>query len=153
MAAHLAHDPADTDDVAQLARIKVLQHAGAFRGEAHATTWIRQIVRNTARDLGRWQGRRRAVSLERLPGAGLELPARNAASPLESLVARERDQEIRDAVAALPPKYREVVLLQDFGPAAGAGAAALLGLSLATLKCRRFRARRRLGIALGRPTA
>ena len=70
---------------------------------------------------------------------------------LSAVAARGEDVEssveimgIRREVFSLPEKYREVLMLQVIGGYTGAEIAALVGLPLATVNTRLFRARQRL---------
>ena len=60
----------------------------------------------------------------------------------------ERDQRVRDAVEALPSKYRDVILLCEFSEMTHAEIAAALGIKEGTVASRRHEAKSRLQSAL-----
>jgi RNA polymerase sigma-70 factor (ECF subfamily) len=62
-------------------------------------------------------------------------------SPLDDLTHRERIEELRRAVAALPRRYREVVVLCDLEEVDYADAAVALGCPIGTVRSRLHRAR------------
>ena len=87
--------------------------------------------------------RSRPVSLASLPAAVAadhqaaqsDLPAREA-SPLETVLQRERNQAVRDCLDALDDKHRQVVLLRFFEEASVPEIARLTGCSPGTVKSR-----------------
>lgn len=89
------------EDAFQETFIKAWKHLPSFRGECSLKTWLCRIAVNTCRDLlrsGWFRMWRRSQPVEQL----LELQA--ADEP-------EKNAAVRDAVLALPGKYREVVVL------------------------------------------
>jgi RNA polymerase sigma-70 factor (ECF subfamily) len=56
---------------------------------------------------------------------------------------------VQRAVAALPPRYREAIVLHYFGDQDVRGSAAILGVAEGTLKARLARARALLARSLG----
>ncbi len=88
------------EDAFQETFVKAWRRRGTFRGESGEKTWLAHIAVNTCRDMlrsGWFRMRRRSQPVEQL----LEL----AAPEGEDL------SPVREAVLALPGKYREVVML------------------------------------------
>ncbi len=120
----------------------IAMHAalGRFRSGEPVRPWILTIVGNRARNLRRGAGRRAEATL-RLSVAG---PARVSSSAEDAVTARERQEEVLQAVNALPPEDRAVVACRYFLGLAEVETARLLGLPPGTVKSRLSRARQRL---------
>lgn len=128
-------------DAAQEAFLHALQYLSRFRGECAFSTWLYRIALNTcaARSSQRRKRRDREVLL-----AGEDLPGPDGSSPLEVLERQERDQELHQAIAALPADYRSVVVLRYLQELSYEDVAQALGLPLGTVKIRLFRAKKLL---------
>ena len=88
------------EDAFQITFVKAWQHKSAFRGESSERTWLARIAVNTCRDMlrsGWFRMRRRSEPVEKL--FDLAAPERESPAP------------VREAVLALPGKYREVIVL------------------------------------------
>jgi len=133
----------DVDDVVQEVFLAALRNAGSFRGEASLWTWLTRITLNRCRTHQRrrlmWQRLRRVLSRHR-PGSSE--PADGGA------VRDEMAGAVRAAVAALPARDREVVVLFYLEQQPAAEIAALLGTSANAVEVRLHRARAKLRIAL-----
>ncbi|HYM09204.1 MAG TPA: sigma factor-like helix-turn-helix DNA-binding protein, partial [Bryobacterales bacterium] len=71
--------------------------------------------------------------------------------PAGALVRRERIESVRRAVLALPPNYREVVVLCDLHEMSYAEAAAAMGCAIGTVRSRLHRGRALLARSLDSP--
>ena len=83
-----------------------------------------------------------------LPAAG-ERPA-GEPSPEERLLAEERARLVREAVLALPPLHREVLILAEYEELELGVIAEIVGAEVGAVKVRLHRARRKLRAALER---
>lgn len=124
-------------DVTQDVFLHLLSHAGdydATRGPL--LPWLLGIARNLAY-------RRAGVEARYAPeedDAGSE-PA-SAAAPQEEALDVQRDlARLHAAIAALPPHYRDVLVLVELAERSYAEAAAICGCELNTVRSRLFRAR------------
>lgn len=77
-----------------------------------------------------------------------EPPASAGADVLETMTAQERITAVRAAVDALPPAYREVVVLCDLEELDYVAAAQIVGCPIGTVRSRLHRARARLSTSL-----
>jgi RNA polymerase sigma-70 factor (ECF subfamily) len=103
-------DPHEAEDVTQEAFVTAYRSLGSFRGEGSLRAWLMRIATRLAfRRLAR---RRDASALDAVPDARL---ADAEADPAEAVLDAERRDDVRDAVASLPDRYREVVALRFFG--------------------------------------
>ena len=110
--------------------------------------WLRSIALNKCRD------RSRRLSLRRiLLGDAESEEARRQPDPAPSgdavLLANERRAALEAAIAALPAKLKEPLLLTYFEGLSQQEAAEALGASVKAIETRVYRARRRLGELLG----
>lgn len=145
MALSMLKNEADAEDVAQEAFLKAYRGLRGFRAEAKFSTWLMSIVLNEARNRLR---RKNAVQMESLDeppdGETRVSPAllRDWREiPSETLERMEVRAMLRDAVAALSPIYREVLLLRDVEEMSVGESAEALGISQAAVKVRLHRAR------------
>ena len=86
----------------------------------------------------------RERSLAALP----ELWPRRAPSALEVLLEDERARMVREALAALAPLHREVLILAEYEDLDMAGIAEIVGAEVGAVKVRLHRARKKLRAAL-----
>lgn len=104
--------------------------------------WIRTIALNKCRDLGRRRTARRLLH---------ELFARQpeTASEEANWADEERHARMDLAIAALPPKYKEPLLLTALEGLSHEQAAQQLGITSKAVEMRLYRARRLLAESLG----
>ncbi|HEX4331591.1 MAG TPA: sigma-70 family RNA polymerase sigma factor [Usitatibacter sp.] len=69
-------------------------------------------------------------------------------TPLESILRTEAAEQVRRAIAALAPHYRDVLVLCELADLSYAEAAQLCGIDIGTVRSRLFRARARLAVTL-----
>lgn len=142
---------ADAEDLTQSVMLKVSRALPDFRGDSSLATWVLRIARNVALD----SVRRKSLKLVSLTPAesdddweeGLE-----QASPVESVEAgairSQTSSCIRGFVERLPGNYRAPLVLSDFEGFTNEEIAALLGLTVGTVKIRLHRGREKLREAL-----
>lgn len=131
LCALLLGDAALAEDAAQETMLRAWRGWGAFRGDCAEKTWLTAIARNVCRGILRSPWHTRRTDLE-----GLEaLPAPQTEA---------EDGQVLKAVLALPPKYREVVVLHYYQELSAGETAKLLRLSKNTVTTRLRRARERL---------
>jgi RNA polymerase sigma-70 factor (ECF subfamily) len=117
----------DADEAAQEAWVRAWRGLGRFRGEAALRTWLIRIVLNVARTM--LTRRRESRSLE--DAAGIPSPD---ASVEERLGRDASGRHVREAVASLPPRQREVVLLKVFSGLTYREVAHVMGLTEGAVK-------------------
>ena len=134
---------ADAPDLTQTVFLKVSQSLDGFRGESSLSTWIYRIALNTALDHA-------ASSSAKQRGAELQsddddpvddLPDSGASGSDREYIRREMNACIRGVVDQLPENYRTVLLLSEFEQLSNSEIAAILDISLDTVKIRLHRAR------------
>ncbi len=133
----VAGDPTDAEDLAQETFLKAFTSFDLYDASRPLISWLFKIAHNTAYD--HLRARRIAVSLDDEEGV-LEL-ADDAAGPEESASASFNSELIERAFAALPPAYREVMLLRHKEELEYSQIAEITGLPEGTVKIRLFRGR------------
>ena len=123
IARRFARDPDDAEDLAQRAFINAAGRAGGWRGGSFKS-WLFRIVVNLAknhlRDMARFDRSEDVHERESPPGQ---------ASAHEQLEHAERQRIVREAIARLPRRQREVLLLRIDGDLPFAEVAAALGIT------------------------
>jgi RNA polymerase sigma-70 factor, ECF subfamily len=136
----------EADDAAQETMISAYRNLKSFRGEAKFSTWLVTIAMNEARKRLRKAKSAAENSLTETPEAadGDFTPAVLTdwrEIPLEALERKELKEKLREAVAMLPEKYREVFVLRDIEELNQEETAAALGIDVGLVKVRLHRAR------------
>ena len=117
------------EDASQETFVRAWRHLDSFRGESSEKTWLMRIAMNVCRDMLRTSWFRR-LDRRFTPE---ELPLVFTPDEERPLLAQE--------VMALPPKYREPILLYYYQDMNTKEMAAALGISFNTAKSRLLRAR------------
>jgi RNA polymerase sigma factor (sigma-70 family) len=144
--ASLVRNPADTDDLFQEVALKVWLHLSTFRSESSFRTWVTRVATNEALQSYRRQQRRPLCR----PLGDHDVIA-SPAEPADTSLARdEAVKAVRVAIAGLPEKYRQVIILRDLEQHSTWETAQSLHSSIEAVKARLFRARLMLLAALQR---
>jgi RNA polymerase sigma-70 factor (ECF subfamily) len=117
----------EADEAAQAAFVRAWRSLASFRGDASLRTWLVRIVLNVAKNM---RGARRPH--ERL--SEVAEPADPGERADERLARRRAGTRVRRAVAALPTRQREVVVLKLFSDMTHREVAWCLGLSEGAVK-------------------
>ena len=137
---------AEAEDGAQETMISAFRNLKGFRGEAKFSTWLVTIAMNEARKRLRKAKGAREDSLDDTAGEGEGKFTPAVLTdwreiPLEALERKELRGQLRDAVARLPEKYREVFVLRDIEELNQEETAVALGINVTLVKVRLHRAR------------
>lgn len=135
----------DADDVAQEALLLAYQRLRSFRGEASFKTWLLTITWNQAmnhrRKAGRWWKRLvSAADDDRDHFETMSMPG--GRTPEELASAGQLRGEIRRAIAGLPRKLRDALLLAQSGEYSYEEIGAMVKAPIGTIKWRVSEARR-----------
>lgn len=137
----MCRNPEDAAEAAQEAFLAAWQGLKNFRGESSFSTWLYRLASNACVDLLRREGRRQsAVSLD---DGEVDIPG-SVPSPQDEAERRELGEQIEAGLRALPPEYREVLVLREVQQLRYDEIAGALGLDLGTVKSRISRGRKRL---------
>ncbi|MHC4936455.1 MAG: RNA polymerase sigma factor [Planctomycetota bacterium] len=138
-------------DALQNAYLKAWQKLGSLRHSDRFSGWFLAIVSRAALDVARRRGRLSGHEQgygELPPGEG---PSGGFVAGEDALVRRERGDRIREALAALPPEYREVIYLKHVEGRSYREIARMLRTTTKAVESRLFRARQQLGRLLDEP--
>lgn len=140
---------ADSDDAMQEALLQTFRHAGRIREPRAFRAWLYRTVKNACL-IGR---RRTAREQQELTPGGEAIEPIDAAPAADDMLAASEDRaRVHDALAALPPAYREAVFLRDLEGLSTREVASVLRISEANVKVRLHRAHAKLRDAMN-PTS
>jgi RNA polymerase sigma-70 factor (ECF subfamily) len=144
LARWLTRNPHDADDVVQEAYLRAYQFFDSFHG-GDGRAWLLRIVRNTCYS---WLVKNRP----RQPPTAFDETRHSvgiaAASPDAPLLAREEQEQLRQALEALPEEFREAIVLRELEGMSYREIATVTGAPLGTIMSRLARARERLQAGL-----
>lgn len=126
------------EEVAQEALTRLAGGGRVLEGEA-ARRWLFVVARNLCLSQLRHQTRHPEVPLDE--GAAF---AAADPDPAAAALAGERRRLVAEAVAALPPAMREVIILREYEEMDYAQIAEVIGCQIGTVKSRLARAREEL---------
>ncbi|MDW8280701.1 MAG: sigma-70 family RNA polymerase sigma factor [Myxococcales bacterium] len=139
----MCRDPEDAKDVLQETLLAMVKNVRDFRGASSISTWLYTIARSFCIKKRRRSkfasAEEHSLDAEVVPGAsGLQDQAKR---PDEALADKQVEQAVEQAIAALDPMYREVLLLRDVEGLTAPEVAEVLGISTPAVKSRLHRAR------------
>jgi RNA polymerase sigma-70 factor (ECF subfamily) len=128
----------EAEEMAQEAFVRVWKQAGQWQpGQARFDTWLHRVALNLCYD--RLRGRRE----EETHGEEHDAPDPSG-GPVERLQAAQCSESVAAALASLPARQREAMVLQYYQELSNIEAAALMGISVEALESLLSRARRAL---------
>jgi|SRR5277367_2730449 len=138
----------DAEDIVQQSFYKAFVHLSQFQGESSFSTWLTRIAINEALMFLRHIRLTRKVSIDSIGDAEgspaiLEIPDSNA-NPETRCSQREEVRILSKAVQKLRPGLRTTIVLRELRELSTSETARRMGLSIATIKARRFRGKRQL---------
>ncbi len=145
----------DAEDLTQEVFLRVWNGIGGYRGESKFFTWLYAVTKHVCTDRVRKNSRTPKPFSLTPPDDAEEAAApeprdtdrQNA--PDEALCAKETQETVRAAIAALKDEYRVIVLLRDMEGHSYEEIAQMLGIHVGTVKSRLNRARAALKKSLG----
>jgi RNA polymerase sigma-70 factor (ECF subfamily) len=141
LAYRLTGNEDDARDVVQDTYLRACRGLRRFRGDAQFTTWLYRITANCSANLLAKRARHRTETLaEDEPVIDL----RPEIDPEARLAGSDERARVASALAELPWRLRQVIVLRDIYDLAHAAIAKELGITEAAAKVRLHRARRRL---------
>lgn len=141
LAHRMLSDAAEAEDVAQEAMLRAWKQAPRWTpGQARFDTWLHRVGLNLCYDRLR---RRREIATDTLPERVDEGPA-----PDRGLMAAATGARVEAALAGLPDRQREAIVLCHYQELTNIEAAALMTISVDALESLLSRGRRALRLAL-----
>jgi RNA polymerase sigma-70 factor (ECF subfamily) len=135
----IVRDRHEVEDVAQEVFLKVYTRIQAFDERSKFYTWLYRVAANAAKDHVKKRSRRPAVALEED-----DVIRSTGDNPLGHAAAAETRRLVREAIAALPLRYREVLTLRELDGLSYNEIAGVLKISIGTVESRLHRARAKL---------
>ena len=132
----------DAEDVAQEGLLRAYRYFRGFHG-GDARAWLLRIVRNTCYT---WLEKNRSVELS-VP-FDEELHLRISATPESLAISGDDRARFRRALEALPPRFREVLVLRELEGCSYKEIAAITSIPIGTVMSSLSRARRQLCLEL-----
>ena len=143
-AARLLGDRAEAEDVAQEAMLRLWRGAADWRaGEAQLSSWLYRVTVNLCTDRQRSKARRRTEALEEGAEPPDDRPDAEAA-----LMQRERADALQAALATLPDRQRQAVVLRHIEGLTHPEIAAILEVGVEAVESLTARGKRALTAAL-----
>lgn len=143
LAYRFCRDRGRAEEMAQEAFLRTYRSLGKWRKEAAFSTWLFALATNLY-----------CSEIRRIPPNAVSLEGiaelRDSGAMDGGLADKDRDRLVRNAVLALPLKYREAMILCYFHDMNIPEAAQSLGLAEGTVKARLFRGREMLRTKLTR---
>ena len=135
---------AEAEDVTQSVMLKVNEGLSGFRGDSSVSTWIYRIATNVAVDRLRQKATQQLTDAEHEFDEDDLPPAVQSPSAETTAIREEMSACIGEFVARLPENYKTVMILSELEGLTNGEIAAVLGLTLDTVKIRLHRAREKL---------
>lgn len=139
----ILHERAEAEDLAQETFMRAHERLMTFDAERPFGPWIRRVAANVC--LNHLSTRKITAELNE------ERDADASQKPEAVQEARERSDQIRDALASLPPHYRIVIELRHYQEMSYDEIAMELNIPLSDVKSHLFRARKLLAEKLHAP--
>ncbi len=138
----MCRNPEDAQDVLQDTLLAMARGVRDFKGASSVSTWLFAIARSFC--IKKRRKRKAAPStVQSLDADSLNPePIDPKKPPDDALAQREVERALEAAIAALEPKYREVLILRDMEGLTAPEVAEVTGLSVQAVKSRLHRARR-----------
>jgi RNA polymerase sigma-70 factor (ECF subfamily) len=144
----MVRDIAEAEDLTQETFLRAYQRRDSLRDEGTQTAWLYRIATHVCLDRLR-QYARRSPRESQTALDQVDIPEPDTPSLQQTLERDEMSECVQRYFNRLSDSYRAVILLHDMHELTAPEIAQLLGESLATIKIRLHRARRKLSMALG----
>jgi RNA polymerase sigma-70 factor, ECF subfamily len=138
----------EAEDIVQEALLRAWRSLQQFRGDAQISTWLRAIVRNTAREWLRNRGSRINVPIGVMHSDEEDFPVLELTDsrpdPEETCARREMEQLLRAEIEGLTLVSRRAIEMCALEEQSLRSAAQALNVNVVTVKSRLFRGRQLL---------
>ena len=139
----ILHERAEAEDLAQESFMRAYERLNTFDLEREFGPWIRRVAANVC--LNHLESRKVTAQFDD------ERDADKSQRPEAVTEVRERSEQIRQALASLPPHYRVVIELRHYQEMSYDEIAAELNIPISDVKSHLFRARKILSEKIHAP--
>lgn len=144
---HHARNISDAEEIVQEAFVEAYFRLDTLQEPCRFGGWFRRIVTNIA--ILRFRQRRSTVSFEEVSNIyhneeEIRYSYYDTLSPLDRFEEKEQADKLDAAISALPQTYRQVIMMFYFDTQSYKEIATELGISVAALKSRLYRAKTKL---------
>ena len=144
---HHARNVSDAEEIVQEAFVEAYFRLSTLQEPCRFGGWLRRIVTNIA--ILRFRQRRSIVSFEEVSNiyhseGEIRYNYYDTLSPIDHFEEKERTDKLDAAISALPQTYRQVIRRFYFDAQSYKEIATELGISVAALKSRLYRAKAKL---------
>jgi RNA polymerase sigma-70 factor, ECF subfamily len=143
----MVRDTKEAEDLTQETFLRAYQRRDSLRDQGAQTAWLYRIATHASLDRLR-QYARRSPKESDADLDDIDVPEADTPSLQQTLEQGEMSECVQRYFNRLSDSYRSVILLHDMHELTAQEIAQLLGESLATVKIRLHRARRKLSVAL-----
>ncbi len=137
--------PEDAEDTMQEVLLRCIPHLPNFESPRALSVWLYKVARNRciSKHRGEKNSAAKNISLDELMPDNRELSELLSRTPGPEAAAlhRESAEHLRQALAAVPPAYRMILVLHDMEELSTAEVAQITGLRVGTVRVRLHRAR------------
>ena len=144
---HYARNVSDTEEIVQEAFVEAYFRLDTLQKPCRFSRWLRRIVTNIA--ILRFRQRRSIVSFEEVSNiyhneVEIRYSYYDTLSPLDRFEEKEQANKLDATISALPHTDRQVIMMFYFDGQSYKEIATELGISIAALKSRLYRAKAKL---------
>jgi len=138
-------DRAEAEDVVQETFLRVFRNRKAYKKVAKFSTWIYTISGNLAKTELRKRKRRNVHSISEMGFENKDYEISDeTANPEKRIDSLMREEIIEKEIMALPPKFREVIILRDIQELSYEEISKIIKVPIGTVKSRVNRGRLKL---------
>src|SRR5262245_30960213 len=144
LALGMVKDSDEAMDITQETFVRVHRYLSSFKGDSSFFTWTYRIATNLCLDWARKRSGRERVEMDESDAeieSRMDPPSAALAGPQSAALNAELKEKIEDALAALPPKHRAILLLREVEGLSYEELARTLGIRKGTVMSRLFHAR------------
>jgi RNA polymerase sigma-70 factor (ECF subfamily) len=143
LAFRVTRDAQQAEDVAQETFLKAFRRLHSFRFSSSFFTWLYRIALNNASDALARRRRDPALVLDDPDRSWAPRAPEESSDPGRDAMRAELAHVTRRVLAALPAKYRQILVLREYEELSYEEIASVLDCALGTVESRLFRARAR----------
>ncbi|MDR2506237.1 MAG: sigma-70 family RNA polymerase sigma factor [Oscillospiraceae bacterium] len=143
LALRITNNREDAFDCTQETMLRAFRSITDYRFQGAFTTWVFRITTNVCLDMIRRRRIKPYISLELMQDSGFTFSDKSS-NPLDEIIRDDLNQDLKVCISKLPLDQRVIVILRDIQGLAYEDIAAILKISLGTVKSRLSRARERI---------